>query len=141
LHAKCSLCGSEGGPVPIPHPSGVSPAQDIGMWPENQIFIPDWTYFHCPGTTLFMNTATFISAVCLGGPARLLQCWLPFLLRASSWSLDPLIHQDSLYGWAILAWWSPAQHCFVGLLRRTSSDEYVTNVALSPQKNFPIFPL
>jgi len=20
-------------------------------WPENQILIPDWTYFHCPGTT------------------------------------------------------------------------------------------
>jgi len=25
--------------------------QDIGKWPENQILIPDWTYFHCPGTT------------------------------------------------------------------------------------------
>jgi len=21
-------------------------------WPENQILIPDWTYFHCPDTTL-----------------------------------------------------------------------------------------
>jgi len=27
-------------------------SQDIGEWPENQILIPDWTYFHCPGTTL-----------------------------------------------------------------------------------------
>jgi len=25
---------------------------DIGEWLENQILIPDWTYFHCPGTTL-----------------------------------------------------------------------------------------
>jgi len=27
-------------------------SQDIGEWPENQILIPEWTYFHCPGTTL-----------------------------------------------------------------------------------------
>jgi len=27
-------------------------AQDIGEWPENQILIPDWTYFHCPDATL-----------------------------------------------------------------------------------------
>jgi len=26
--------------------------QDIGEWPENQILIPDWTYFHSPGVTL-----------------------------------------------------------------------------------------
>jgi len=25
---------------------------DTGEWPQNQILIPDWTYFHCPGTTL-----------------------------------------------------------------------------------------
>jgi len=25
---------------------------DICKWPENQILIPDWTYFHCPDTTL-----------------------------------------------------------------------------------------
>jgi len=31
-------------------PSSIS--QDIGEWPQNQILIPDWTYFHCPGTTL-----------------------------------------------------------------------------------------
>jgi len=24
----------------------------VGEWPENQILIPDWTYFHCPGATL-----------------------------------------------------------------------------------------
>jgi len=23
-------------------------SQDIGEWPQNQILIPDWTYFHCP---------------------------------------------------------------------------------------------
>jgi len=23
-----------------------------GEWPENQILISDWTYFHCPGATL-----------------------------------------------------------------------------------------
>jgi len=27
-------------------------SQDIGEWPENQILIPDWTYFYCPGATL-----------------------------------------------------------------------------------------
>jgi hypothetical protein len=27
-------------------------AQGIGEWPENQILIPDWTYFHYPGATL-----------------------------------------------------------------------------------------
>jgi len=27
-------------------------SQDIGEWPQNQILIPDWTYFHCPGATL-----------------------------------------------------------------------------------------
>jgi hypothetical protein len=24
----------------------------ISEWPENQILIPDWTYFHCSGATL-----------------------------------------------------------------------------------------
>jgi len=27
----------------------------VGEWPENQILIPDWTYFHCPDT----STITF----------------------------------------------------------------------------------
>jgi len=27
-------------------------SQDIGEWPENQILIPDWAYFYCPGATL-----------------------------------------------------------------------------------------
>jgi len=27
-------------------------SQDICKWPENQILISDWTYFHCPGATL-----------------------------------------------------------------------------------------
>jgi len=29
-------------------------SQDIvvGGWPENQILIPEWTYFHCTGATL-----------------------------------------------------------------------------------------
>jgi len=27
-------------------------SQDIGEWPENQILIPDWTNFNCPGATL-----------------------------------------------------------------------------------------
>jgi len=30
-------------------------SQDIGEWPENQILIPDWTYFHCPGATQFVH--------------------------------------------------------------------------------------
>jgi len=29
-------------------------SQDIGEWPENQFLIPDWTYFHCTGTTLVL---------------------------------------------------------------------------------------
>jgi len=29
-------------------------SQVVGEWPENQILIPDWTYFHCPGATLPM---------------------------------------------------------------------------------------
>jgi len=27
-------------------------SQVVSEWPENQILIPDWTYFHCPGATL-----------------------------------------------------------------------------------------
>jgi len=29
-------------------------SQAVGKWPENQILIPDWTYFHCPGATLMV---------------------------------------------------------------------------------------
>jgi len=32
-------------------------SQGIGECPENQILIPDWTYFHCPGATLVPSTA------------------------------------------------------------------------------------
>jgi len=38
-------------------------SQDNGEWPENQILIPDWTYFHCPGTTLVMNDKKWVGAV------------------------------------------------------------------------------
>jgi len=27
-------------------------SQVVGQWPENQILIPDWTYFHYPAATL-----------------------------------------------------------------------------------------
>jgi len=27
-------------------------SQDVCEWPENQILIPDWIYFYCPGATL-----------------------------------------------------------------------------------------
>jgi len=30
-------------------------SQVVSEWPENQILIPDWTYFHCPGTTLALD--------------------------------------------------------------------------------------
>jgi len=30
-------------------------SQDTREWPENQILIPDWTYFHCPGATLLVE--------------------------------------------------------------------------------------
>jgi len=34
----------------------------VGEWPENQILIPDWTYFYCPGATLIYDvTKVFIS--------------------------------------------------------------------------------
>jgi len=32
-------------------------SQVIGEWPENQILIPHWTYFHCPDTTLLNDRA------------------------------------------------------------------------------------
>jgi len=31
--------------------------EDIGEWPENQILIPDWTYFHCPAATLVADAS------------------------------------------------------------------------------------
>jgi len=37
--------------LPLPAPP-YQFSQDIGKWQENQILIPDWTYFHCPGATL-----------------------------------------------------------------------------------------
>jgi len=30
-------------------------SQVVGEWPENQILIPDSTYFYCPGATLIKN--------------------------------------------------------------------------------------
>jgi len=30
-------------------------SQVVGEWPENQILIPDWTYFSCPGATLGLD--------------------------------------------------------------------------------------
>jgi len=35
-------------------------SQDIGDLPENQILIPDWTYFHCSGTTLLDTTTDIL---------------------------------------------------------------------------------
>jgi hypothetical protein len=31
-------------------------SQVVGEWRENQILIPDWTYFHCPGATLISDS-------------------------------------------------------------------------------------
>jgi len=42
-------------------------SQEIGEWPENQILIPDWTYFHCPGTTLVKYDG---KNWCAAAPAR-----------------------------------------------------------------------
>jgi len=36
-------------------------SQDIGEWQENQILIPDWTYFHCPGAILVGWTRLILS--------------------------------------------------------------------------------
>jgi len=35
-------------------------SQDIGQWPENQILIPDWTYFYCPGANLLRQFAQVV---------------------------------------------------------------------------------
>jgi len=32
-------------------------SQVVGDWLENQILIPDWTYFHCPGATLVAESS------------------------------------------------------------------------------------
>jgi len=40
-------------------------SQDTGEWPENQILIPDWTYFHCPGTALVSWYGQFLFFVVL----------------------------------------------------------------------------
>jgi len=52
-------------------------SQVVGEWPENQILIPDWTYFYCPGAALVRNRSenffggkTFVEFV--GAPV-----WLP----------------------------------------------------------------
>jgi len=37
---------------------------DVGEWPENQILIPDWTYFHCPdGRTPPTNSKKWLGNV------------------------------------------------------------------------------
>jgi len=36
-------------------------SQVVGEWPENQILIPDWIYFYCPGTTLIQNKGTLFN--------------------------------------------------------------------------------
>jgi len=44
--------------------SSVQFSQVVGKWPENQILIPDWTYFCCPGATLEVNVfGLFLGAV------------------------------------------------------------------------------
>jgi len=48
-------------------------SQVIANWPENQILIPDWTNFHCPGATLGFNACvsamrrTLAAAAAAGG--------------------------------------------------------------------------
>jgi len=36
-------------------------SQDTGEWPENQILILDWTYFHCPGAALQTDKVSSLS--------------------------------------------------------------------------------
>jgi len=36
-------------------------SQVVGKWLENQIVIPDLTYFHCPGATLLCRVKTLLS--------------------------------------------------------------------------------
>jgi len=36
-------------------------SQAVGEWRENQILIPNWTYFHCPGATLLEGAIETVS--------------------------------------------------------------------------------
>jgi len=43
---------------------------DAGEWPENQILIPDWTNFHCPGATLLSHCEDRYSGAITKGQAE-----------------------------------------------------------------------
>jgi len=38
-------------------------SQVVAKWPENQILIPNWTYFHCPDANLVYPTAAAIKKI------------------------------------------------------------------------------
>jgi len=61
-------------PVPANHFSPSLSTILIGEWPENHILIPDWTYFHCPGTTLNKYPGDFSKIIGLSlNKCRILQ--------------------------------------------------------------------
>jgi len=104
---------------------------DVGKWPENQILIPHWTYFHCPGTILVAGVGPILfrscSAHCPTGHKPELSdqngphspppgAWL--LPPLSAWGTVPLdlalltvpldTSQSSLTKWASSSSWSLA---------------------------------
>jgi len=53
---------------PIWLPRGCSIGNRPGERPENQIFIPDWTYFHCPGAPLVSGYSKMSRSVAAAPP-------------------------------------------------------------------------
>jgi len=82
-------------------------SQVIGEWPENQILIPDWTYFHCPGATLSgaIRGGKVIGRNCLnlivGWCGRFLFFVVPsqFSQETREWPENPILILD----WTVLA--------------------------------------
>jgi len=57
---------------------------DFGEWPENQILIPDWTYFHCLSATLIAYIQVeraLTKAEQVIGPILVKQ-FIPFFLKS-----------------------------------------------------------
>jgi len=69
-------------------------SQVVGEWLENQILIPDWTYFYCPGTTLTLihrNQFFFYRDTTI----HTMSSWLSKVIGDSSHEGSPLINGDA----------------------------------------------
>jgi len=58
----------------------------VGEWPENQILIPDWTYFYRPGSTSIKYLKTFTH----------------YLKNQENWA--SLFLSKNLYGLILISW-------------------------------------